>query len=358
MDPIADNFGLRYRPGGNPALDAAAEAYVRWAGRLDDSKVDHLNAALIDAVGKAGLGKHDDAWDAANALQDHTRRMASRWDEYEDEFDPYNHDDDWKEEPEPDAADAWLSQHDHSQNSDDSYSNPDSENYLYERPKTQWQQGPGGEKSTDLWRAVNIPVDHPKYAGHPDLEKAKGILYGDNYGEGNLHPHPSTPEGQAVGHHLLNFMEDVGRNVHKYREDYSSENERTRIPFTKTKDTGDPTNLGRHWSTDPGATQVFSYPWDKNSGRFLSVMMNAGWNGEGEDMNRTNSGGSFAHEKEVTLSPGAPLSIKGLHIKHPHEWNIGDDIETFKPEQWHNVIGEPQKRSASLGDFRHLAPSR
>ncbi|QIG58318.1 hypothetical protein SEA_SKOG_166 [Gordonia phage Skog] len=77
MDPIADNFGPHYKPGYDGDLDAAAEAYVRWAGRLDDSKVDHLNATLIDAVDKAGLGRHEDAWDAANALQDHTRRMAS-----------------------------------------------------------------------------------------------------------------------------------------------------------------------------------------------------------------------------------------------------------------------------------------
>ena len=76
FDPIQENFGPHYRPGKDPKIDAAANAYAMWAGRLDDSNFDRLSANMVDKINQAGFGPHTDPYDAMMEFQGHLRRTA------------------------------------------------------------------------------------------------------------------------------------------------------------------------------------------------------------------------------------------------------------------------------------------
>ncbi|ACH62086.1 hypothetical protein MYRNA_78 [Mycobacterium phage Myrna] len=227
-------------------------------------------------------------------------------------------------------------------------SDPDDE---WTELNTAW---PRTQEPHTLYRGMRIDLDHPMWANHPDVHGMKQVLFGeqapggmfDAQGvQGTKYPHPQSPEGKKFSDHLLNFMEDVGQNVHKYREDYTDQNADTRVDFTKVHDKADPTWLGRHWTTNPDVAEDFAFPGHdaKPASRGLSVMLSADWDGRGEDVGRSNAGGSWKDEQEINLQPGAGLKVHGLGIRHHDDW---DDM--YQGEQWHNVLHTPQMRSASL----------
>jgi hypothetical protein len=83
FNPIQENFGPHYQPGKDPKIDAAANAYALWAGRLDDRNEPELSKNLVDAVHASGIPTEStgnlswnpqDAWDMSSALQNHLRR--------------------------------------------------------------------------------------------------------------------------------------------------------------------------------------------------------------------------------------------------------------------------------------------
>ncbi|QZE10425.1 hypothetical protein SEA_SCOOBYDOOBYDOO_74 [Mycobacterium phage ScoobyDoobyDoo] len=205
-----------------------------------------------------------------------------------------------------------------------------------------------------LYRGIHINLDHPDYADHPDLKKVKEILHGSAGGDdggfwdtppvqGDLYPHPQSPKGQAVSHHLLNFIEDVGQNKPKGKNHQ----------FTDDWDKAPPTWLGRHWTINRGNAEDFAigdnYQDTGTARNGLSVLLESDWDGRGEDLHRTNSGGAWSGEEEVTLSPGTALNVKGLHIHHPHTSPVANDPNNYDPNRkWHNVLGQPQMRTASL----------
>ncbi len=71
---IVENFGPHYRPGRDALIDAAANSWAKWAGRLDDRRFDALSNDLRQKVAEAGLGDHVDPYDASRALQNHVRQ--------------------------------------------------------------------------------------------------------------------------------------------------------------------------------------------------------------------------------------------------------------------------------------------
>jgi len=72
--------------------------------------------------------------------------------------------------------------------------------------------------------------------------------------------------------------------------------------------------MGRHWSTSPSRAQDFSEVEIKHP-RFLPVLLEAEWGGRGEDPLRSNTGGNYADEREITMVPGAPMRITDVSIR-------------------------------------------
>ena len=251
-------------------------------------------------------------------------------------------------------------------------SDPYSEHHLPDRPRISWEpeeyhqerlpdeRWPRGQKPTTLYRGVHIDLDHPAFADHPNVQGMKDILYGRQgggteglFGEpqtpGNLYPHPRSPEGKQLSQHVLDFVEDVGHNRDRYFEPFTEQNERSRVPFTKVHDNPNPTWLGRHWTTEPEIADDFAKqpnePGVTGPKRGLSVMLQADWDGRGEDLARSNVGGDWGDESEINLVPGASLNVKGVHIRHPHTLprpGGGGD--------WHNILHEPETRTAGRAD--------
>lgn len=90
--------------------------------------------------------------------------------------------------------------------------------------------------------------------------------------------------------------------------------------------------LGAHWSDNESVSNEFSgnpsSPWH------LPVRVRADWKGTGEDPYRSETGGSFPDEHEVTMLPGAKMNIRSVQIKHP------------KTKKWHEVFGAPEETPA------------
>jgi hypothetical protein len=230
----------------------------------------------------------------------------------------------------------------------------DDDHYNPDRPRLNWNieeweqpplpadghSWPHKQLPNTLWRGVRIDPDHPDHADHPDIQGMRKILYGDDGTgglfpgqptQGNLHPDPNSPEGKALSNHILNFMEDTGQRKPQG------------VQFTQDHDQAPPTWLGRHWTNDFDRAEDFALN-ARHQGRGFGVMLQGDWDGRGEDLNRTNAGGSWQGENEITLAPGAPVNIKGVHIQHPTKDSLSPD---WSGEQnWHNVLAQPQQRTA------------
>lgn len=96
-------------------------------------------------------------------------------------------------------------------------------------------------------------------------------------------------------------------------------------------------DLGRHWTLNPNTAIEFGGTANPDNHE-LPVVVKAQWNGAGEDPYRRDTAGDWDYEDEITLLPGAPLSVHGVHIQHPDS------------DEWHNVLADPQHRTAALFD--------
>lgn len=174
---------------------------------------------------------------------------------------------------------------------------------------------PVDRKPTKLYRGVMLNMRHP------DLHEVHRALWGPEYshpvnfseGTGNpgLFPRPEhTPDprgyanpelGQKILDHISNWHPDVG--------------------------------MGIHWTTDHKQAGQFA---GGSYGDNQPAIISAEWMGRGEDPYRTDVGGNYHGEKEITMMPGAPLRVTNVHLKHP---DTG---------RWHSVFDGPgQNREAS-----------
>jgi hypothetical protein len=100
----------------------------------------------------------------------------------------------------------------------------------------------------------------------------------------------------------------------------------------------DTKGLGRHWSTDPEQAKQFAY---QQAG--LPVVVRGDWKGTGEDPYRTDTMGDYPSEHEMTLLPGAQMSIGGVSARHPDTYD------------WHDLpMGVPSERAATVDPIRTM----
>jgi GNAT superfamily N-acetyltransferase len=96
-----------------------------------------------------------------------------------------------------------------------------------------------------------------------------------------------------------------------------------------------PGGLGKHWSTSPSLAEQFAgQSGFGGSPHQLQVLLTNSWGGQGEDPYRTNTGGDYPDENEITMLNGAPANISEVKIRNP------------KTKQWHSVLPEPSMRTA------------
>ena len=96
-----------------------------------------------------------------------------------------------------------------------------------------------------------------------------------------------------------------------------------------------PGGMGRHWSR----SKDYAFQRSKaNGGTNHSLVLEADWDGQGEDPSLSGVGssepGHYKDEQEATLQPGAHVTVRGLHI-------VGDP---FYPHI--NILREPVEHQA------------
>jgi hypothetical protein len=172
-----------------------------------------------------------------------------------------------------------------------------------------------------LYRSINLDMNHP------DMHPVRRALFGnDDIGSSwNPHRHESAPG-------LFPASEaPIRRDVRGFNNtdlapvilDHLNANEHRQ-------------GLGTHWTNKPDvAKNEFGNSGYSNN---VSVMLSADWLGHGEDPYRTDTGGDYPEEHELTLMPGAPLRITDMHLQHPHTLN------------WHSIFdtSNPQKHTAAM----------
>lgn len=185
---------------------------------------------------------------------------------------------------------------------------------------TEW---PKDIKPQDLFRGVRLNLNDPALA---DVRRS---LYGDQY------ENPDLSEG---------FIQDPPAVAHPDGWGNKELGNRILDHIQNNYGTG-ASALGRHWSNSEYASKYFATESGGGHGTGnhfhgpapnLPVLVRGDWKGLGEDPYRTNTGGDFPEENEVTMLPGAPMNISDVQIMHP------------QTKQWHSVLGEPQARTASL----------
>lgn len=223
-------------------------------------------------------------------------------------------------------------------------------------------------KPIELWRGKNIDLSDPMAA------ELRAIVRGSDDGYRGIR----SPEGgnPGVGQMQL-YAPDPVFGPYEFRKDYRKRNpdapyeeiQQAWSKYYQEHKYGDPngpkadipgsydspelgpkildylqndpkskSGLGRHWSIDPAVADEFAdiNSPELNNPNALMVRMRGDWPGLGEDPMRTNTGDDFPHEKEITLLPGAPITIQDLQVYHPDH------------KEWRSVLREPQQRTASL----------
>lgn len=219
------------------------------------------------------------------------------------------------------------------------FSTQDSEQPMLPLPTSEPPEGPiSGEQSgdqyewpqdrapIDMWRGMKINLNHP------DLGEVRRSLYGDQFEDGSDPSSRPLADGRSiVEKNPLGFdnPELGGKLLDWVEQNYGR------------RDTG----LGRHWSTD--SSMAAQWAQSGSGGEVvapgqvpsLPMRIRQEWKGQGEDPYRTNTGGHFDEENEVTMLPGAPVNIADVQIRHP---------QTF---EWHSVLDAPHQRTASDHDL-------
>lgn len=172
---------------------------------------------------------------------------------------------------------------------------------------------PADRKPQKVYRNIELNM------AHPDLQPLHRALFGT---EGNLWdafsdqsalfdqvPIQADSRGfdnPELGHHILNHLQN----------------------------NPDRLGMGIHWSTDPDVASNMASSMGRTN--TLSALISGEWMGRGEDPYRTDTGGHYFNEDEITMMPGAPIRVTNVHLRHPYTGN------------WHSVFdGEPQNRTAA-----------
>ena len=92
--------------------------------------------------------------------------------------------------------------------------------------------------------------------------------------------------------------------------------------------------LGTHWSTRAAIAERFALDSSSNGGG-TPVMMTVDWDGSGEDLDRTNTGGEWTDEAEVTILPGTNLHVVSLVIGS----SFADGIEILVTDKYQRYSG-------------------
>lgn len=194
------------------------------------------------------------------------------------------------------------------------------EEYQQSGDQYEWPQD---RAPIDMWRGMKINLNHP------DLGEVRRSLYGDQFEDGSDPSSRPLADGRSiVEKNPLGFdnPELGGKLLDWVEQNYGR------------RDTG----LGRHWSTDSSMAAQWAQSGSGGApGQVPSLPMRIRqeWKGQGEDPYRTNTGGHFDEENEVTMLPGAPVNIADVQIRHP---------QTF---EWHSVLDAPHQRTASDHDL-------
>ena len=225
----------------------------------------------------------------------------------------------WKPaEPEQDTLDLKLPSH---FSSDPSFGEHDldkvlpywSDDYIY----------PIDRQPQKLYRSINLDMNHP------DMHPVRRALFGnDDYGSSwNPHRHDPTPglfpaSDVTIRRDPRGFDNtDLGPVI----LDHLNANEHRQ-------------GLGTHWTNKPDvARNDFG---NKGFSNNIAVMLSAEWMGRGEDPYRTDTGGDYPEEGELTLMPGAPLRITDMHLQHPSSLTWHSIFDTANPQQ-HTASFDP-----------------
>ena len=194
--------------------------------------------------------------------------------------------------------------------------------YDARNPQYQW---PKDRKPVDLYRGVRLNLNHP------DLGELRRSLFGPRYeGDENDFGGSLKNKDLAKAHPLGFDNPELGQRILDHIEqNYGN------------RDFG----IGRHWSTSHENATSFATGSGGGTGTGqeyggpapnLPVRIRGEWKGLGEDPYRTNTGGHYEDEQEITMLPGAPLNIADVEIMHP------------QTRQWHSVLDLPHQRTASL----------
>lgn len=209
-------------------------------------------------------------------------------------------------------------------------------------------------------RSVKIYRGEPIDLRHPDAARLRALIHGpmhgdnyydynpwiDNYGVldpdevGVPDPRPDPPlPGMEVGvgkpllrkhwqgpvdpetgdpiyptpYHNPEAGAEALRHWQRARQDNQSSNPHS---YPGRTDSSPEVGLGRHWTVDPRQSDIWAgYP-DSNT---LPTRFVVEHQGTGEDPYRTNTGGEFPSEKELTMVPGSRMKVVDVQLKHPQQ---------------------------------------
>ena len=161
-----------------------------------------------------------------------------------------------------------------------------------------------------MYRLVNLDMSHPDMApvhralfgqDHPSLKQEEGLFPASDV------PVKASPQ---------RFND---KSLHQTILDHLNAN-----PMRQ--------GLGTHWTTDLDEARVFN---TGQNGHTIPAVISANWYGRGEDPYRTDTGGNYPDEREITMMPGAPLQVTDMHLRHP-------------AGSWYSVMGgAPQNHTAA-----------
>ena len=145
-----------------------------------------------------------------------------------------------------------------------------------------------------LYRGIGVDLDHP------DLRSVRDALHGHYDPDEGALPGMDIPQGSGkldldnprdyrkfMDRHLPTLVQHLQQNENAY-------------------------GLGTHWSTDPDLSANFAQA--QREDYKMPMVLTSPWRGVGEDPLRTDTGGRWNHEKEVTMLPGANMPISHVSI--------------------------------------------
>lgn len=161
-------------------------------------------------------------------------------------------------------------------------------------------------------------VDKPEQYGSPALKKMLIQMGTPTF---DPMPDPHTPDPEHAPKIERSMPAGLGQKILDYLHHF---------PYPYVTGGG----LGDHLSTDEGVST------GNFSGGELPVVVSGEWYGQGENPDRPHAAWGYGSEKEINLSPGAPVKVKRVKVKlpgsHSSEW-----IEIPVEEQMRTAARQP-----------------